>query len=168
MSTGFGRLVVVSVMVAVSVLMRFVQEFRSSREAEALRAMVQTFATVMRQSSALEPDAPSAWRCEQREVPFEELVPGDIVHLSAGDMVPADLRILKSKDLFVTQSALTGEALPVEKYDTPGGLLGKDPHHPGRTDLNPLERGNLCFMGTNVISGSALGLVVATGQRTYF
>jgi Mg2+-importing ATPase len=158
---------VVSMMVAVSVLMRFVQEFRSSREAEALRAMVQTFATVMRQYGALEPDAP-AWRCEQREVPFEELVPGDVVHLSAGDMVPADLRILKSKDLFVTQSALTGEALPVEKYDTPGGPLGKDPHHPGRADLNPLERGNLCFMGTNVISGSALGLVVATGQRTYF
>ncbi|HKE11992.1 MAG TPA: magnesium-translocating P-type ATPase [Myxococcota bacterium] len=167
--TGDGRAaLVVSVMVAVSVLMRFVQEFRSSREAEALRAMVQTFATVMRQSSALEPDAPSAWRCEQREVPFEELVPGDIVHLSAGDMVPADLRILKSKDLFVTQSVLTGEALPVEKYDAPGGLPGKEPHHPGRADLNPLERGNLCFMGTNVISGSALGLVVATGRRTYF
>jgi Mg2+-importing ATPase len=167
--TGDSRAaVVISVMVAVSVLMRFVQEFRSSREAEALRAMVQTFATVMRQSSEAGTDEPSLWRCEPREVPFEELVPGDLVHLSAGDMVPADLRVLRSKDLFVSQSVLTGEALPIEKYDAPGGLLGKDPRFSGAADLNPLERGNLCFMGTNVISGSALGLVVATGRRTYF
>jgi P-type Mg2+ transporter len=156
--------VVVSVMVAVSVLMRFVQEFRSSREAEALRAMVQTSATVMRQSCETGPDERPLWSCEKRDVPFEELVPGDLVHLSAGDMVPADLRILRSKDLFVSQSALTGEAMPIEKYDTLGELQGKDS---GVARRNPLERGNLCFMGTNVISGSALGLVVATGRRTY-
>jgi len=157
--------VVVSVMVVVSVLMRFVQEFRSSREAEALRAMVQTSATVMRQSCETGPDERPLWRCEKRDVPFEELVPGDLVHLSAGDMVPADLRILRSKDLFVSQSALTGEAMPIEKYDTLGELQGEDS---GVARRNPLERGNLCFMGTNVISGSALGLVVATGRRTYF
>jgi Mg2+-importing ATPase len=160
--------VVVSVMVGVSVLMRFVQESRSSREAEALRAMVQTYATVIRQYPESGPDERPFWRCEKREVPFEELVPGDLVHLSAGDMVPADLRILKSKDLFVSQSVLTGEALPVEKYDTQGAVFTGEPRVSGVGNRNPLERGNLCFMGTNVISGSALGLAVATGRRTYF
>jgi len=161
--------VVVSVMVAVSVLMRFVQEFRSSRAAETLRAMVQTSATVMRQYSETGADERPVWRCEKQDVPFEELVPGDLVHLSAGDMVPADIRMLRSKDLFVSQSALTGEALPIEKVDTLYEVVaGRDAQAAGVASRNPLERGNLCFMGTNVISGSALGLVVATGRRTYF
>jgi Mg2+-importing ATPase len=91
-------------------------------------------------------------------VPIEELVPGDIVHLSAGDMIPADIRLLAAKDLFVSQSALTGEALPVEKVAVaaapPAGTLPDLP--------------TICFMGTSVVSGTATGVVVATGNRTYF
>jgi len=160
--------VVVSVMVVVSVLMRFAQEFRSSRAAEALRAMVGTSATVLRQYGESGPEAQSDWRCEQRDVPFEQLVPGDLVHLSAGDMVPADIRLLRSKDLFVSQSALTGEALPIEKGEVPDERPGSVPRAKAPADRNPLERGNLCFLGSNVVSGSALGLVLATGRRTYF
>src|ERR1700682_3339182 len=110
---------VVSVMVVVSVMMRFFQEFRSSRAAEALRAMVRTTATVSRRYAR--DDDSDVLVSEKREVPFEDLVPGDIVHLSAGDMIPADIRLVSSKDLFVSQSALTGEAMPVEKYDTLAG-----------------------------------------------
>ena len=115
--------VVVSVMVVVSVVMRFLQEFRSSRAAEALRAMVRTTATVTRRYA--QDDASESVVSEKREVPFEDLVPGDIVHLSAGDMIPADIRLVSSKDLFVSQSALTGEAMPVEKYDTLAGVVEK-------------------------------------------
>jgi Mg2+-importing ATPase len=153
-------------MVAVSVVMRFLQEYRSSRAAEALRAMVRTTATVTRRYARDDrPDGFVAARCE---VPFEEIVPGDIVHLSAGDMVPADVRLITSKDLFVGQSALTGEAMPVEKYDTLAGVVEK-----GAIDASPgtagaLEQANLCFMGTTVISGTATAVVVDTGSRTVF
>jgi len=123
---------VVSAMVIVSVVMRFLQEYRSSKAADTLRSMVLTTATVSR----------DGLRCE---VPFEDLVPGDIVHLSAGDMVPADVRLLSAKDVFVSESALTGESLPVEKLTS-----------------------NLCFMGTNLVSGTATALVMLTGTRTQF
>ena len=135
--------VVVSVMVVVSVVMRFLQEYRSSKAADTLRSMVLTTATVSRDGQ----------RCE---VPFEELVPGDIVHLSAGDMVPADVRLLSAKDVFVSQAALTGESLPVEKLEQePSGS-------PAGT--NALGRANLCFMGTNLVSGTATALVILTGH----
>jgi Mg2+-importing ATPase len=92
------------------------------------------------------------------EVPLRELVPGDVVLLSAGDMIPAELRVLAAKDLFVSQAAMTGESLPVEKF----AELRK-------SDIsNPLELDNILFMGTNVISGSATAVVIATGARTYF
>ncbi|MEI5617186.1 magnesium-translocating P-type ATPase, partial [Streptomyces brasiliscabiei] len=86
------------------------------------------------------------------------LVRGDIVHLSAGDMLPADLRLLEAKDLFINQSALTGEALPVEKFAHPAS----------DAPASPFDISNLCFMGANVVSGSALGVVVRTGRRTFF
>ncbi len=160
--------IVVSLMVGVSVLMRFMQEFRSSRAAEALRAMVRTTATVTRQCERPLVDGQVTVVSEKREVPFEELVPGDIVHLSAGDMIPADVRLLTSKDLFVSQSALTGEAMPVEKYDTLGAVVEKSATPAEARDGNLLDRRNLCFMGTNVVSGSAIAVVIATGNRTYF
>ena len=139
--------VVVSVMVLVSVVMRFLQEYRSSKAADTLRSMVLTTATVSRDGQ----------RCE---VPFEDLVPGDIVHLSAGDMVPADVRLLSAKDVFVSQSALTGESLPVEKLDQePSGSPAV---------ANALARATLCFMGTNLVSGTATALVILTGARTQF
>lgn len=160
--------VVVSVMVVVSVLMRFLQEFRSSRAAEALRAMVRTTATVTRRADHEAADGTATVVSEKREIPFEDLVPGDIVHLSAGDMIPADMRLLISKDLFVSQSVLTGEAMPVEKYDTLGHVVEKSASVTGDLNGNPLERTNLCFMGTTVVSGSSSAVVVATGSQTYF
>ena len=157
---------VVSVMVVVSVVMRFLQEFRSSRAAEALRAMVRTTATVTRRYA--QDDASESAVSEKREVPFEDLVPGDIVHLSAGDMIPADIRLVSSKDLFVSQSALTGEAMPVEKYDTLAGVVEKSADQAATTNPDPFDQSNLCFLGTTVISGSGTAIVVRTGSHTVF
>jgi len=157
---------VVSVMVAVSVVMRFMQEFRSSRAAEALRAMVRTTATVTRRLPSHEDS--DVVIAQKREIPFEDLVPGDIVHLSAGDMIPADVRLVSSKDLFVGQSALTGESMPVEKYDTLAGVVEKSAAQNPSGEGTALDRPNLCFMGTTVISGTATAVVVQTGNRTVF
>ena len=143
----YTTVLVISVMIIISALLRFVQEYRSNRAAEQLKKMVKTTTAVKRKYARRE------------EVSINELVPGDIVFLSAGDMIPADCRILHSKDLFVSESMLTGEALPVEKN-----------HLPVRhaEEKSPLELENLCFMGTNVISGSATAIVVATGNLSYF
>ncbi|MCU0774331.1 MAG: magnesium-translocating P-type ATPase [Ideonella sp.] len=135
--------VVIGVMVVLSTAIRFVQEHRSTRAAEALKAMVSNTATVLRQV--------------RREIPISRLVPGDLVVLSAGDMIPADCRVLEANDLFIAQAALTGESLPLEKFAD------------RRTEAEaPLEQRNLVFMGTNVVSGSATALVVNTGERTVF
>ena len=144
--------IIIAVMVGISVVLSFTQEFRSSRAAEKLKAMVRNTATVTRRAS----DAHS----ERIEVPVIELVAGDIVHLSAGDMVPADLRLLSAKDLFISQAILTGESLPVEKTA---------PEHAGQADtrIEPLDLPTVCYMGTNVVSGSATAVVVATGPRSY-
>jgi Mg2+-importing ATPase len=100
---------------------------------------------------------------------LSELVPGDIVALSAGDMVPADVRLLTSKDLFVSQAVLTGESLPVEKYDTLGSVVEKRADVPVYSDqVSVLDTPTVCFMGTNVVSGTGTAVVVATGDRTYF
>jgi Mg2+-importing ATPase len=149
--TGDARAAVVIVlMVALSVTLAFLQEHRSNRAAASLRALVKTTASVHR-TDALG----HAVVCE---VPIEALVPGDVVHLSAGDLVPADLRLLSSKDLHVNQSALTGEALPVEKSEAvPPGDGG-----------DPFGLPNLCFMGSSVLSGTAMGLLLRTGSQTSF
>lgn len=150
--------ITISTMVTISVIITFSQEFRSTRTAEKLKAMVRTTATVTRQFDR---------RTEQKEVDLELLVPGDIVHLSAGDMVPADIRLLSSKDLHVGESALTGEAMPVEKMDTlPRGVLKRN--RINQKPMNALELNNVCYMGTNIISGSAIGVVISTGTNTYF
>ena len=150
--------IVISVMVTISALLRFVQEFRSNRAALALKAMVRTSATVERTDEPSEDD-PSP-RARRLELPIEELVPGDVIALSAGDMVPADVRFLSAKDLFVSQSALTGEAVPVEKGDAPLDVAS------GSISLGELR--NIGFLGTSVVSGTASAVVVATGDRTYF
>jgi Mg2+-importing ATPase len=163
--------IIIAVMVAISTLMRFVQEYRSGQAAAKLRAMVHTTASVCRPAPRTEvpPGTAEAFgitlssdpRIE--EVPIQFLVPGDIVRLSAGDMVPADVRLLSAKDLFVSQSALTGESLPVEKIDMPGAEVKQR-----LAQLNsPLDLPNVCFMGTNVVSGTARAVVVATGETTY-
>jgi len=143
----FKTIIVVSIMVVFSAMLRFIQEFRSNQAAEKLKAMVKTTATVLRKGKG------------KIEVPIEQLVPGDLIFSSAGDMVPADCRILESKDLFVSESMLTGESLPVEKFHLPIRDAEKK---------QPNELNNLCFMGTNIESGTAKAIVVATGTSTYF
>ncbi|MGK5023504.1 magnesium-translocating P-type ATPase [Janthinobacterium sp. RB2R34] len=137
--------IVIGSMVILSTLLRFVQEGRSNRAAERLKAMVGNTATVLRDG-------------QQQELAIRQLVQGDIIVLSAGDMIPADCRLLTAKDLFVSQSAMTGESLPVEKMVELADGENK----------NPMDLANLLFMGTNVISGAATALVLATGNRTYF
>lgn len=97
-------------------------------------------------------------------------MPGDIIFLAAGDLVPADVRLLESRDLFVSQSILSGESLPVEKYDLMASVSGKCSDRLPTPDKNKslLEMGNICLMGTNVTSGRAQAVVVATGDRTWF
>ena len=146
----YKTLIVVSIMVLLSSLLRFWQEFRSNKAAEQLKSMVRTTATVLRKG---EPGT------GKQEIDIKELVPGDIVLLSAGDMIPADCRITQSKDLFVSQAMLTGEALPVEKRDYPIA---------DAAIRSPLELENCCFMGTNVVSGTAMAIAVNTGSQTYF
>ena len=143
----YKTVVVILVMVGLSTMIRFVQEFRSNVAAEKLKSMVTTTATVLREDTG------------KKEIDIKQLVPGDIIFLSAGDMMPADMRILQSKDLFVSQAMLTGEALPVEKREQAIEDAEK---------RSVLELENVCFMGTNVVSGTAMAVVVNTGNRTYF
>jgi Mg2+-importing ATPase len=143
-------------MVVISVTLTFIQEFRSSKAAQNLKKMVQTRATVHRRLP-VEEDSEELVSCKI-ELLIEELVPGDIVSLSAGDMIPADVRLLFSKDLFVSQSAMTGESIPVEKFANA---------ELGSSIKEPLEILNLCFMGTNVVSGTATAVVVKTGSETF-
>jgi Mg2+-importing ATPase len=138
-------MVVIFVMVVLGVVLRFFQEMRADNAAEKLQAMVSNTATLVRGG-------------KEEEVSLKMLVPGDIIRLAAGDMVPADVRVLLAKDLFLNQAALTGEALPVEKTATPASA----------NIQNPLELPDICFLGSNVESGSATAVVVRTGNRTYF
>jgi len=137
--------VVIFVMVVLGVALRFFQEMRADNAAEKLKAMVSNTATLVRDG-------------KEEEVSLKMLVPGDIIRLAAGDMVPADVRVLSAKDLFLNQAALTGEALPVEKK---AARASADVQ-------NPLDLPNLCFLGSNVESGSATAVVIQTGDRTYF
>lgn len=142
----FKTVLVVSIMIVVSGLISFIQEFRNNRAAEKLKSMITTKVNVHREGRNV-------------EIPLKEVVPGDIVLLSAGTMIPADCRVIESVDLFISESMLTGESLPVEKRPSP--LKNAE-----STPLLELE--NLCFMGTNVVSGSAKAVVVNTGSDTYF
>ena len=141
--------VIIFLMVVLSLTLGLVQERRSGRAAAALRAMVHTTASVLRPGQ------------EAQECPIERLVPGDVLHLSAGDLVPADVRVLSARDFFVNEAALTGESVPAEKHglpETPEAIAADD----------ALALRNICFMGTNVASGSATAVVVHTGARAVF
>jgi Mg2+-importing ATPase len=131
-------------MVILGVGLRYVQESRADSAATKLKAMINVTATAVRGG-------------KPREVPLRELVPGDIVKLSAGDMVPGDVRLLSCKDLFIIQATLTGESLPVEKFDA----------RETRENFSPLECSNLCFLGTSVESGTAQAVVLETGLQSY-
>ncbi|CUW22061.1 Magnesium-transporting ATPase, P-type 1 [Serratia grimesii] len=162
--TDLTGVIIILVMVSLSGLLRFWQEYRTNKAAETLKSMVRTTATVLRRSSySAQPLT--------LEVPIRELVPGDIIKLSAGDMIPADVRLLASRDLFISQAILTGEAIPIEKYDAMGNVSQKsseDSEDEVSSEHALLELSNICLMGTNVASGTATAVVVATGGRTYF
>lgn len=138
--------IIVTSMVLVSGILRFIQETNSNKAAKKLGEMVETTISVSRKSHGV------------KEIPINEIVVGDIIHLAAGDMIPADVRILKSKDLFISQSSLTGESEPVEKISD---LLVTNCN-------NLLELENLAFMGSNVVSGSAIAIVINVGDNTIF
>jgi Mg2+-importing ATPase len=131
-------------MVALSVALRFLQEARADSAAAKLKAMIHVNATVLRDGKAC-------------ELPLRDLVPGDVIDLSAGDMIPGDVRVIAAKDLFVSQATLTGESLPVEKFQAADAKVAD----------SPAELENICFMGTSVQSGTATAVVVVTGVHTY-
>ena len=136
--------VIIVTMVVISGTLRFIQESRSGNAAEKLLDMITTTCTVTRKE-------------QKQEIKLEEVVVGDIVYLSAGDMIPADVRIIESKDLFVSQASLTGESEPIEKL---GNIQEKNE--------NITEYNNIAFMGSNVISGTATAVVVSVGDSTLF
>ena len=146
-------IIVVSTMIILSTILRFCQEWKANRSSEALQKMVTNTCYVIRAGAACRGSEPGD------EISNEELVPGDVVMLSAGDMIPADIRIIESKDLFVSQSSLSGESDSIEKYPN----LSRQRKYSGSiVDLD-----SICFMGSNVVSGSAKGIVFATGNHTY-
>lgn len=163
--TDLTGVIIIITMVLLSGILRFWQEFRSNKAAEALKSMIKTTATVIRRPY-------QDGQPQQTEISLDQLVPGDIIHLSAGDMIPADVRLLESRDLFVSQAVLTGESIPVEKYDTLGAVTQKSGS--AKTDSekaesnNVLDSDSVCFMGTNIVSGTAKAVVVCTGAETYF
>lgn len=135
----------VMLMALLSVFLSFIQEYRAGKEAEKLSEMVRATATVYRGGKS-------------KEIKIKELVPGDIVDLFAGDMIPADLRIISCKDLFINQASLTGESFPIEKVSSPIA--------PKNHSLSELT--NIAFMGSSVVSGTALAVVIKTGMATQF
>ncbi len=137
--------VVMLAMVLLGLSLRFIQETKADNAAAKLKAMIKVTATVIRDG-------------QPKEIPLREIVPGDVVKLSAGDMIPGDVRLISAKDLFLIQATLTGESLPVEKTDA----------RDARDKVTPIERTNLCFLGTSVESGTATAVIVATGAQTYF
>lgn len=144
---------IIGTMVLVSGVLRFIQDEKSTVAAEALAEMVESCAEVERDGDG------------GNETPIDEVVVGDVIHLSSGDIVPADLRIFAARDLFVSQASLTGESEPIEKRASldGAGLESLDASAAAITDLS-----DLAFMGSTVISGNARGVVVATGARTMF
>ena len=137
--------ILVILMAALSVFLSFIQEYRAGKEAEKLSEMVRTTATVYRNGRSM-------------ELKIREIVPGDIVDLFAGDMIPADLRIISCKDLFINQASLTGESFPVEK-----NAEAIEPKNNSASELT-----NIAFMGSSVVSGTGLGVVIRTGLATQF
>jgi len=138
--------IIVLSMVTISGVLHFAQETKSGNEAQKLSEMVETTIAIKRYPEGVV------------ELPIDELVVGDILVLAAGDMIPADIRLLQAKDLFVSQSALTGESEPVEKFASRSTV----------ESANALDHSNLVFMGTNVVSGSAIAIVIAIGNQTMF
>lgn len=144
---SYANIIVIVVLVLTSTFLEFFEEYRSNQAAEKLKELVATTTTVIRNGSEI-------------KIPIREVVIGDIVKLSAGSMIPADLRIIEVKDLYVSQSSLTGESDAVKKLDETQNKIEEI------DNISDLD--TICFMGTNVISGSATGVVIKTADTTYF
>ncbi|WP_300341456.1 magnesium-translocating P-type ATPase [Fusobacterium sp.] len=138
--------IIITTMVTISGILRFIQEEKSNNAAESLASMITTTTSVKRFEQTRE------------ELPLEEVVVGDIVYLAAGDIIPADIRIIECKDFFISQASLTGESEPIEKT-----IISTKNDNLAITELN-----NIVFMGSNVVSGSGIGVVIATGDSTLF
>ena len=143
-----ANIIVIAVLILVSTFLEFIEVYRSNNAAEKLKELVETTATVLRNG-------------KEKTIPLKEVTIGDIVKLSAGSMIPADLRLIESKDLYVGQSSITGESDAIRKEST--SLLKSIDDIDSITDLD-----TICFMGTNVISGTAKGVVIHIGDSTYF
>ncbi len=142
------NIIVIIILILVSTFLEFIEDFRSNNAAEKLKQLVETTATVVRNGKEI-------------KIPIKRITIGDVVTLSAGDMIPADLRVIESKDLYISQSSITGESDAVKKV--------------AQTEIKSLDAidsiadiDNICFMGTNVISGSAKAVVINLGDQTYF
>lgn len=146
--------VIISIMVILATFIRFFQEQKSKIAINNLKVMVSNKVSVVRQEYSINRECFSV----VKEIAIKELLPGDIINLSAGDMIPADIRIITAKDLFISQSVITGESMPVEKFA----------EHISEIPNSILSLNNIAFMGSNVISGSAKAIVVTTGNNTYF
>jgi Mg2+-importing ATPase len=140
---SYSKIIILGVIILISGLIHFTQDMRAKRSMNKLKNMVSNTTAIIRDGTI-------------KEISLEEIVVGDIVDLSAGDIIPADLRIISCKDLFVSQSALTGESEPIEKYDV---------NTKGTEEIFELE--NICYMGTNIVSGAATAIVIKTGKDTY-
>ena len=148
---SYANIIVIAVLIVASTLLEFFEEYRSNRAAQKLKELVQTTSTVLRDG-------------EEVSVPIKEVTVGDIVLLSAGSMIPADLRIIEAKDLYIGQSSLTGESDAVRKE--PNTLLNKETEEAVIDNISDMD--TICFMGTSVITGSGKGVVIKTGDDTYF
>ena len=144
---NYANIIVIAILVTASTLLDFFEEYRSNKAAEKLKQMVATTTTVIRNGKEI-------------QIPIREVTLGDIVLLSAGSMIPADLRIIEANDLYVGQSSLTGESDSVKKLENSNMTID---------EINSIiDLDTICFMGTNVVSGSAKGVVIKTADDTYF
>lgn len=145
LTADFKAVIVMAIMILASALITFIQQYRSQKASIELKEMIENTAAITREG-------------ETHEIPMDEVVPGDIVNLATGDMIPADTVLIWTKDLFVNQSSLTGESMPIEKYVT--GEIGENE--------TAIDLHNLVFMGTDVLSGQGKGIILKTGQQTFF
>lgn len=144
---SYANIIVIAILVTASTLLDFFESYRSNKAAEKLREIVETTTTVIRDNKKI-------------NIPVKNVTLGDIVLLSAGSIIPADLRIIESKDLYVGQASLTGESDNIKKTVELEN---------NQEELNSIsDFDNICFMGTNVVSGSAKGVVIKIGDSTYF
>ena len=144
---SYANIIVIAILVTASTLLDFFESYRSNKAAEKLREIVETTTTVIRDNKEI-------------NIPVKNVTLGDIVLLSAGSIIPADLRIIESKDLYVGQASLTGESDNIKK------TVELENNQEGLDSISDFD--NICFMGTNVISGSAKGVVIKVGDSTYF